>query len=325
MKPQLLCIGPFIDAIIVPLQQRYQLHRVSGDVNVEETKKDWAQIRGIVTGGVVGARREIIDALPALELIAINGIGTDAVDLALCRSRGIEVKTLSAGLVNDGATRAVDGTSSDMLTDDVADMAIGLLISAARGLSFGDKFVKSGKWGKEGFPPGLRVSGKRVGIFGLGRIGKAIARRCAGFDMEVAYTTRRAVQGMPWMHIPDILALANWSDFLVLAAPATHETVDIVDDKVLAALGPKGVLVNIARGSLVKDEALIAALSTGTILAAGLDVFRNEPKVPEAIVMMDNVALTPHQGSSKETKEKMSEILVKIVHDHFSRATADVA
>ena len=143
--------------------------------------------------------------------------------------------------------------------------------------------------------------------------------------MEVAYTTRRAVQGMPWMHIPDILALANWSDFLVLAAPATHETVDIVDDKVLAALGPKGVLVNIARGSLVKDEALIAALSTGTILAAGLDVFRNEPKVPEAIVMMDNVALTPHQGSSKETKEKMSEILVKIVHDHFSRATADVA
>jgi lactate dehydrogenase-like 2-hydroxyacid dehydrogenase len=209
-----------------------------------------------------------------------------------------------------------------MLTDDVADMAMGLLISASRGVSLGDRYVRTGKWGKEAFPPGLRVSGKRVGIFGLGRIGKAIARRAAGFDMDVGYATRSAVPGVPWKRFSTILELAAWCDFLVLAAPGLPETTGVVDDKVLAALGPQGVFINIARGSLVKEAALVDALSTGKIRAAGLDVFWSEPKVPEALLGMDNVALTPHQGSSLETKGKMAEILVKIVDDHFAAVTA---
>ena len=320
MKPPILCIGPFIDAIIKPLEERYELHRIYVDTPIVPGLPEWQPIRAVVTGGVVGAKREIIEALPSLELIAINGVGTDAVDLELCRARGITVKTLTDGLVTAGATTAVDGSRSDMLTDDVADMAMGLRLSAARGVSFGDGFVRTGKWGREAFPPGTRVTGKRVGIYGLGRIGKAVARRAAGFDTEVAYTSRRPVEGVPWRRSATIGELAAWADFLVLCAPANPDSIGAVDAGVLAALGPTGILVNVARGALVDEEALVAALASGTIRAAGLDVFRNEPKVPEALLTMPNVALTPHQGSSKETKEKMSEILVAIVDDHYGAA-----
>lgn len=322
MKPPILCIGPFIDAIIHPLQERYELHRIYADTKIVPGLKEWEPIRAVVTGGVVGAKREIIEALPSLELIAINGVGTDAVDLDLCKARGIAVKTLTDGLMTAGATTAVDGSRSDMLTDDVADMAMGLLVSAARGVSFGDRFVRTGKWGKDAFPPGTRVTGKRIGIYGLGRIGKAVARRASGFDMEIGYANRRPVEGAPWRRFDDIRALAEWADFLVLCAPANPDSIGVVNADVLALLGPTGILVNIARGALVDEDALVAALKSGGIRAAGLDVFRNEPKVPEALLEMPNVALTPHQGSSKETKEKMSEILVAIVNDHYAQAAA---
>jgi lactate dehydrogenase-like 2-hydroxyacid dehydrogenase len=319
MSEHILCIGALAEPIIKTLQQRYVLHRISGDPKVAlEPSKEWALIRAIVTGGVIGAKAPIIDALPALEMIAINGVGTDAVDLARCAARGIAVKPLSAGLKTAGATRARDGAHSDVLTDDVADMAMGLLIACSRNIVIGDNFVRGGKWGSEPFPGGIKVSGKRLGIFGLGQIGKAVARRAEGFDMQVSYTSRHVADGVRWPRIERLVDLAAWSDFLVICAPGTPETAATVDAAVLAALGPSGSLINVARGSIVHEAALIDALTTRKIRAAGLDVFWDEPRVPEALRKLDNVVLTPHQGSTQETRAVMTEILIGLVDDHFA-------
>jgi lactate dehydrogenase-like 2-hydroxyacid dehydrogenase len=182
----------------------------------------------------------------------------------------------------------------------------------------GDGFVRGGKWGNEAFPGGIKVSGKRLGIFGLGQIGSAVARRGEGFDMEVSYYSRRAVAGARWPRAASLRDLAAWSDFLVICAPGTPETAGAVDAAVLEALGPTGALINIARGSIVDEDALIDALQTGKIRGAGLDVFRNEPRVPDALKKLSNVVLTPHQGSTQETRAVMTRILIGLVDEHFA-------
>ena len=261
-----------------------------------------ADARVLVTTGGTGADAATIARLPALGLIAVNGVGYDAVDRAAADARGIAISN-----------------TPDVLTDDVADLAIGLLLATARRLPAADRFVRQGDWAAGGrFPLTGRVSGKRLGLVGLGRIGQAIARRAAPFAGEIAYLTRNVVPNVPWRHVADVRTLAAEVDILVVIAPATPQTAGMIDRAVLDALGPAGMLINVARGSLVDEPALVAALADGRLGAAGLDVFADEPNVPAALIGSDRVVLLPHIGSATvETRTAMSDLVLANVAAFF--------
>ncbi|HTP99745.1 MAG TPA: 2-hydroxyacid dehydrogenase, partial [Casimicrobiaceae bacterium] len=249
------------------------------------------RIRGLVQGGGTSTPTTLLDALPKLEIISVFGVGYDGVPVDYCKTRGIKVTN-----------------TPDVLTDDVADVAVGLIMMTGRGFVRLNRFLHAGEWRKRGPELTTKLSGKRVGILGLGRIGKAIASRVSALGMQVAYTGR-SKQDVPYRYFPDLESLAADSDFLVVASPGGAATKNIVNAQVLAALGKKGTLVNIARGSIVDEPALVAALQAGTIKAAGLDVFADEPRVPEALMAMDNVVLLPHVGSAtNETRKAMGDL-----------------
>ena len=202
------------------------------------------------------------------------------------------------------------------MTDDVADLAIGLMLAVDRRIAVNDRSVRGGGWN---VPLGRRSSGRRIGIFGFGTIGQAIARRAAVFASEVLYTARHERPDSGYRFMPDIGALAESCDTLILIAPGGAATRNIVDAAILAKLGPNGVLINVARGSLVDEPALIAALANGTIAGAGLDVFADEPHVPEALREMDQVVLAPHQGSATvESRTEMAALVVANLDAHFA-------
>lgn len=302
MMPDILLIGALPPASEARLTANFTLHRVSPGIDPATLGLARDVIRGLVTGGVVGASRALMEALPRLEIVAVNGIGTDAVDLAYARARGIHVTV-----------------TPDVLTDDVADLAIGLLIATARRICLADRFVRAGEWGRHGLPLATKVSGKRLGIVGLGRIGRAIARRAEGFAMEIAYTDLLPIPDAPWRHEPSLRGLASWADMLVLAAAGGPGSRNLVDAEILDALGPEGLLVNVARGSIVDEAALVAALQQGRLGAAGLDVFADEPRVPDALMAMDNVVLQPHRASATvETRLAMGDLVVANLAAHFA-------
>ncbi|BBZ77333.1 hydroxyacid dehydrogenase [Mycolicibacterium anyangense] len=231
-------------------------------------------------GGPVDA--DLIAGLPNLEAIVNFGAGVDAIDLAAARARGIAVSN-----------------TPDVLTDTVADTAVGLLIDTMRGLSAADRYVRAGHWPVRGPLRYARdVSGSRVGILGLGRIGSAIATRLAAFDCTIAYHNRRPVPGSPYRYAAAPADLAGSVDVLVVATAGGPETARLVDRAVLEALGPQGFLVNIARGGVVDEDALVELLTNGGLAGAGLDVFAHEPQVPAALLALDNVVLLPHVGSN---------------------------
>ena len=249
------------------------------------------RIRGLVQGGGTDTPTSLLDALPALEIISVFGVGYDGVPVDYCRGRGIKVTN-----------------TPDVLTDDVADVAVALILMTGRGFVRANRFVQAGEWLKRGPELTTRLGGKTVGILGLGRIGKAIAERVTAMGMKVAYTGRKP-QDVPYAFVPDLEALAAAVDFLVVACPGGPATRNIVDADVLAALGTKGTIVNIARGSIVDEPALVQALAAGTIKAAGLDVFADEPNIPPALLAMDNVVLLPHVGSAtRETRQAMGDL-----------------
>jgi D-3-phosphoglycerate dehydrogenase len=259
-------------------------------------------IRAVATNGVAGASRALMEALPALELIACNGVGVDAIDLQYAASRGIIITT-----------------TPDVLTDDVADMAVALMLATARRIVFGDSLVRSGQWGKQVMPLTQRMSGKRAGIVGLGRIGKAVAHRLEAFDMQIAYTGRTRQDGISYRFFPDLAELARDSDFLVITASGGSSTRGIVNRHVLQALGPEGILVNVARGSLVDQAALIAALKQGEIGGAGLDVFEVEPLTESELFVMAQVVLQPHHASGTvESRRAMGELLLSNLASYFA-------
>ncbi len=261
-----------------------------------------AGIRAVVTTGAGGVANAVLEALPAAELIAIRGVGTDRVDLEYARRRGLRVTT-----------------TPDVLTEDVADLALGLLLAVSRRICVGDAFVKAGKWPGGSLPLARRVSGNRAGILGLGAIGQAIARRAAGFGMSIAYTGRRPRPEQPYPFMASLAELARNSDILFIAASGNPGTRGIVDAQVLDALGPDGILVNIARGSIVDEAALAAALREGRIAGAGLDVFQREPQVPEALLGLDNVVLQPHMGSATgECRLDMGNLVLANLAAHFA-------
>jgi hydroxypyruvate reductase len=250
-----------------------------------------AVVRGLVQGGGTVTPASLLDALPALEIISVFGVGYDGVPVDYCRKRGLKVTN-----------------TPDVLTDDVADVAVALIMMTGRGFVRLNRFVQAGEWLQRGPELTTKLGGRTVGILGLGRIGKAIAQRVTAMGMQVAYTGRRP-QDVPYRFIPDLAALAAAADFLVVACPGGPATKHIVDAKVLAALGKKGTLVNIARGSIVDEPALVAALQAGTIKAAGLDVFADEPNIPQPLFAMDNVVLLPHVGSAtRETRQAMGDL-----------------
>jgi len=280
-----------IDAQLV---QHYNVHRLYEAPDQEAFLAErGGSIRAVVTGGVKGLSNAIMDRLPALELIAISGIGTDAVDLVHAAQRGVQVTT-----------------TPGVLTDDVADMAMGLLIMTLRDLGKGERIVRAGQWGHVAQPLARKVTGVRLGIVGLGRVGHAIAARAKAFNMSIGYTDLREQPDSGYGFVPDLLELARQSDVLVLAASADQGTA-IITSEVLEALGPEGYLINVARGKLVDEDALIAALSDRVIAGAGLDVFVDEPNVPEQLRALENVVLQPHRASATEqTRLAMGEIVL---------------
>ncbi len=248
-------------------------------------------IRGLVQGGGTVTATTLLDALPKLEIISVFGVGYDGVPVDYCRKRRIKVTN-----------------TPDVLTDDVADVAVGLVLMTGRGFVRANRFVHAGEWQKRGAELTTKLAGKTAGILGLGRIGKAIAERLSAMGMHIAYTGRKP-QSVPYTFVADLPALAAASEFLIVACPGGAATKNIVNAEVLAALGKKGTLVNIARGSIVDEPALVKALQDGVIKAAGLDVFADEPNIPAPLLAMDNVVLLPHVGSAtKETRKAMGDL-----------------
>ncbi|MDB6062171.1 MAG: hydroxyacid dehydrogenase [Verrucomicrobiaceae bacterium] len=245
----------------------------------------------LATSVQAGADKTLFDALPNLRVVSSFGVGFDKLDLNIARERGIAI-----------------GYTPDVLSDCVADLAFGLLIDVARSLSASDRFVRRGEWLQHNFPLTTRVSGKNIGVLGLGRIGRAIAKRASGFDMAVRYHNRSPVADVEYVYEADLVTLPRWSDFLVIAAPGGASTEHIVSTDVLTALGPQGFVINIARGSVIDERALVEALEQNRIAGAALDVFEHEPNVPAELLNRDNVVLLPHVGSGTvETRQAMAD------------------
>jgi lactate dehydrogenase-like 2-hydroxyacid dehydrogenase len=291
-KPRVLNIGRLPPALVARLSQAFDLTVLAdhGDT-AAFLASHGASFSGVATSAAVGIDAATLAALPNLKAISSFGVGLDKVDLAAAQARGVMV-----------------GYTPDVLNDCVADTAFGLLIDAARGFSAADRFVRRGEWPKGPFPLARKVSGGKLGLVGLGRIGRTIAQRSTGFEMAVRYHSRRVVAGVPWQHEPSLLDLARWADFLVVITAGGAATRHLVNAQVLDALGPQGFIVNVARGSVIDEAALVQALQDKRIAGAGLDVFENEPHVPESLFKLENVVLLPHVASgTHETRQAMAD------------------
>lgn len=293
----LLMVGPLLPELVADLESRYRVHRLWEAADPAALLREHGpSIRGVATSGRFGATRELISALPALEGIFSFGVGYDTIDLAAAQEHGVVVTN-----------------TPGVLDACVADTALALMLAAPRRIGEADRFVRAGRWPNEGFPLGTRMTGKRCGIAGLGNIGLQIARRAAAFDMEILYTSRKPRADAPagYRYFPDITSLAAACDFLVLAVPGGNATRHLVNAQVLDALGPQGWLINIARGTVVDEAALVSALQNQRIAGAGLDVFEHEPATPAALNAMDNVVLLPHIASgTHETRRAMADLMV---------------
>ena len=250
------------------------------------------RIRAMVGGGDAVIDKKFMTLFPALEFISICGVGYDGVDVAAAKERGIKV-----------------AHTPSVLNDDVADLALGLMLSIARRLPQADKFVRNSDWVEGPFPLSSKMSGARLGLIGMGRLGQAIAKRAAAFDMSIAYTSRNKAPGVSYNYFPSAKELAANVDYLVVITPGGAATKHLVNAEVLAALGPKGYLINVARGSVVDQAALIEAVQKKTIAGAALDVFADEPRVPGELRLAQNTVLTPHIGSAtQQTRKAMADL-----------------
>ncbi|WP_077001674.1 2-hydroxyacid dehydrogenase [Variovorax sp. KK3] len=309
-RPRILQRGRLLPQLESALAAEFDVHLL----DAEQDNTAWLAEHGhtfvaLTSSARYGADRALIDALPNLRVISSFGVGYETIDVAHARERGIQI-----------------GYTPDVLNDCVADTAFGLLMDAARRFSASDRFVRRGEWLAGQYPLTTRISGKKLGILGLGRIGRVIARRASGFDMEVRYHNRRALPDAPFAYEPTLHGLARWADFLVVASAGGAETRKLVDAGVLEALGPKGFLINISRGSVVDEAALLDALREGRIAGAGLDVFEREPQVPEAFFALDNAVLLPHVASAThETRQAMADLVFENLRSFFAEGHVKVA
>lgn len=296
MKPDILVAYPLRPAQMQQLAQDYTLHRydlATPDERAALLATAGPLCRAMVANGHVTVDKPLLDQLPVLELVACSSAGYEPMDIAEMTRRGIRLTN-----------------TSDALLDDVADMAVLLMLAARRRLIEADAYVRSGAWGEQGmFPLTTSAAGKRVGILGLGNIGMAIAKRCQAFGLQIGYTGRRQKPGVDFGYFADLVALADWADILFVATPGGPETEGLVSAAVLAALGPQGSFINISRGTVVDEAALIAALQQGVIASAGLDVYLNEPRPDPALSGLPNVVLYPHHASGTvETRDRMAQL-----------------
>ena len=310
MKEKVLQNGRLLPAVEAALAERYDLHPLWRERDPAAfLARRGGEFRGYIASARYGADAAMMAALPNLRVISIFGVGLDAVDLPAARSRGIAV-----------------GYTPDVLTDCVADTAMLLLLDVARGGTAADRFVRRGDWARGGqFPLSTSVHGKQLGVLGLGRIGRAIARRAEGFDMEIRYHNREPAD-LPYQYVASLRELAQWADFLVVASAGGAETRHLVSGAVLDALGPQGFLVNIARGSVVDEQALLAALKQGRIAGAGLDVYEDEPNATPGLFELENVVLLPHVASATtETRQAMGELSLENLDSFFRTGAVAVS
>ncbi len=289
---EILCVANPPPFLLEPLQAKYTVHVRLHETDPVAFAKIAPRIRAIQASGESKVSAELIAQLPALEVISVMGVGYDGIDVAAAKARNVVVTH-----------------TPDVLNDDVADLAIALMLAWSRQIARADRFVRAGEWPKGPLPLGRKMSGARLGIVGMGRIGQAIAQRAAAFGMSISYTARSAKPELPLTFFPSAATLAANSDFLVLITPGGAGTRKLVNAEVLRALGPNGCVVNVARGSVIDETALIEALKSGTIAGAALDVFEAEPNVPQALREMDNVVMTPHIGSATaQTRRAMADL-----------------
>ncbi len=304
-QPLVLQVGPVMPSLAEALATGFAAERLPTDPAERSAylAERAGEVEVAVTTYNVGVGTELMAQLPNLKAVVLFGVGYDSTDTAQARERGILVSN-----------------TPGVLTDAVADLAIGLLIDTLRGISRADRFVRDGRWAAgETFPLTREVYGTRVGILGLGRIGEAIAARLTGFDCEIAYHSRRQVAGSPYRYAGSAVELAAGSDVLVVVIPGGPATDKMVNDEVLAALGPSGYLINVARGSVVDQEALVRRLASGQLAGAGLDVFADEPRVPAELLGLDNVVLQPHVASATEqTRQAMADLVLENLRVFFA-------
>lgn len=304
-KPHILQVGPYPEWDQTPLDAAFHMHRYFEAADKAAFLAEHGpKVRGIATRGELGANAAMIAACPQLEVVSVYGVGFDAVDIAACKARGIRVTN-----------------TPDVLTNDVADLGVAMMLVQSRGMIGAETWVRDGSWAAKGlYPLQRRVWGKRAGVLGLGRIGFEVAKRLAGFDMEIAYSDVAAKEyARGWEFIADPVALAARSDFLFVTLAASAATRHIVGAQVIDALGPQGMLINISRASNIDEEALLAALESGRLGSAALDVFEGEPKLNPRFLTLPNVLVQPHHASGTyETRQAMGKLMRDNLTAHFA-------
>lgn len=302
-KPAIISLCPFLPFVESWLDDAYSVHRLWQAKNRDAALREWRdKVSAIAAIGHVRIDGPLLDRLPKAKIVSLMSVGYDAIDVEAAKARGVAVTN-----------------TPDVLTNDVADLAIALLISVARKLVAGDRFVRTGQWLGANMRLATAVHGKTMAILGLGRIGTAIARRGEAFGLKVIYGGRSKKADAPWPYYADLVELARAADFLVVAIPGGGATRHMVDAKVIEALGPEGMLINIARGSVIDEKAMVEALVAGRLGGAGLDVFEDEPRVPEALFALDTVVLQPHVGSATaETRSAMGRLMLDNLGAYFA-------
>jgi len=302
-KPEIAMVGAYPAWDMEAIDATYTAHRLWEAPDLGSfIDRIAANVRAIATRGELGASADLMRRFPKLEIVSCYGVGTDAIDLSHARAHGIKVTN-----------------TPDVLTNDVADLGIALMLATARQIPQADRFVRDGSWAKGNMPLVTRVCGKKVGIVGMGRIGQAIARRAGGFDCEIAYTSRTPKDDSTYRYFDNAASLAAWAEFLIVIVSGGEGTKDLINAEVLSALGPEGILINISRGTTVDEAALLEALENGGIKGAGLDVFRNEPKIDARFMTLPNVVLHPHHGSGTiETRQAMGKLVRDNLAAHFA-------
>jgi len=300
---EILSVGPLYASSFEAMARDFTVHSLWRAQDCAALlARNAGRIRGIQTNASAGADAGLIAALPRLEIISSLGVGVDPIDLDAARQRGIVVTN-----------------TPELLNDCVADLALGLTLATVRRISLGDRYVRAGNWLKGPLPFTRKVGGMTMGILGYGKIGKAIARRAEAFGMRIVYHGRQQQPGVAHRYYASLTDMAHDCDVLLVICPGGPATRHLVNAEVLKALGPEGTLINVARGSVVDEQALVQALAEGSLGAAGLDVFESEPRVPEALFGLDQVVLQPHVASAThETRKAMGDLTVDNLRAHFA-------
>lgn len=294
-RTDILMTAPMMPIVIDALDRAFTLHRLWEQNDKEAFLKEAGpRIRGVATSTLFGrVDATLLDRLPNVEIVSSFGVGYDNVDAEEAARRNIVVTN-----------------TPGVLDDEVADLTLGLLLATLRKIPQADRYLREGKWLKASFPLSATLREKKVGIVGLGRIGKAIAKRLSGFDVSIAYHGRTRQDDVAYAYYPTVTGLAEACDVLIVITPGGASTKHLINADVLKALGSNGVLINVARGTVVDEQALIDALKSGTILSAGLDVYEDEPRVPQELIDLEHVVLLPHIASaSVHTRNAMGQLV----------------